>query len=85
MGPLVPVYVPEIVPQQAVSASWILHWGGHVVLVLTFPIFLELVGLGYIFMFYLSVITVGEYVIYRFAVDTTNRTDSQIDKMYQRY
>lgn len=54
-------------------------------LVLTFPIFLELVGLGYIFMFYLSVITVGEYVIYRFAVDTTNRTDSQIDKMYQRY
>lgn len=80
-----PIYVPEIVPQKGVSASWILHWAGNVIVVLTFPIIIEIIGMSYVFMFYLLVIAIGVYIIFIFAVETLNRTDSQVDRIFARH
>ncbi|KAM3140984.1 hypothetical protein pb186bvf_006995 [Paramecium bursaria] len=63
IGPLLPIYLPEILDQQNVAKSWILHWFCAILIVMGFPLIRQYLSLTYFLGINLVSITIGQFIL----------------------
>lgn len=82
-GPVVWVLLSEIFPLKirgaAMGIATVLLWGANFVVSLTFPILLEALGVGYLFLGYALVSVVAFLFVYFFVTETKGRSLEKIE------
>jgi hypothetical protein len=82
LGPVVWLYIPEIVPAEIVPYTTMGNWAGASVTIILFPILGKVVGSGYLF-FFLSVWCFFAFVFNsKYVVETMGKTERQIKRDY---
>jgi len=82
-GPVVWVLLSEIFPLKirgaAMGIATVLLWGANFVVSLTFPILLEALGVGYLFLGYALISVAAFFFVYFFVTETKGRSLEKIE------
>lgn len=85
LGPVVWLYIPEIVPASVVPFSTLANWAAASITIILFPILGDAIGqFGYLF-FMFSVWCLGSLLFnHRYVVETMGKTERQIKREFER-
>ena len=82
-GPVVWVMLPEVLPLHirgaALGLAVFLHWGANFLVSLTFPVLLDAVGIGYLFLGYALIGVLAFFFVRAFVTETKGRSLEQIE------
>ena len=82
-GPVVWVMLPEVLPLKirgaAMGLAVFLHWGANFIVSLTFPVLLEAIGIGLLFLGYALVGILAFFFVRAFVTETKGRSLEEIE------
>ena len=82
-GPVVWVMLPEVLPLRirgaAMGLAIFLHWGANFVVSLTFPVLLEAIGIGLLFLGYAFIGILAFFFVRAFVTETKGRSLEEIE------
>lgn len=77
-GPIIPVYLPEIVQGQLIPICYWTFWFYSIIILLLFPIAREELGMEVVFAFFGLVTLIGAIVFKIYGVETLNKSNREI-------
>ncbi|CAD8042815.1 unnamed protein product [Paramecium primaurelia] len=83
-GPIVPVYMPEFVPQQLISYCYYTFWFYSIIILLVFPIAIKNLGMENCFLFFAVITLLGVVIFYKYGVETMNKTNQEIYQLFKK-
>ena len=82
-GPVVWVMLPEVLPLHirgaALGLAVFLHWGANFLVSLTFPVLLDAIGIGYLFLGYALIGVLAFFFVRTFVTETKGRSLEEIE------
>ena len=82
-GPVVWVMLPEVLPLRirgaAMGLAIFLHWGANFIVSLTFPVLLEAIGIGLLFLGYALIGVLAFLFVRAFVTETKGRSLEEIE------
>ena len=81
-GPIVWLYMAEIMQDKAVSIGTFLNWFMSLVISISIPLLVKVMDIGYIFLFLGICTVVGTLFIIFFMEETKDKTQEEIDKLF---
>ena len=82
-GPVVWVMLPEVLPLRirgaAMGLAIFLHWGANFIVSLTFPVLLEAIGIGLLFLGYAFIGILAFFFVRAFVTETKGRSLEEIE------
>jgi MFS family permease len=83
-GPIVWLYMAEIMQDKALSIGAFLNWFLSLVVSITIPLILRQVAIGYIFLFFGICTVFGTLFIIFFMEETRGKSQAEIDRLYSK-
>ncbi len=82
-GPVVWVMLPEVLPLKirgaAMGLAIFLHWGANFIVSLTFPVLLDAIGIGLLFLGYAFIGVLAFFFVRAFVTETKGRSLEEIE------
>jgi sugar porter (SP) family MFS transporter len=82
-GPILWLYMAEIMKDKAVSIGTFLNWFGSLIMSVSIPILVKTVSIGYIFLAFSIFTVIGTLIILFFMKETRGKTRAEIDAMFR--
>ena len=85
LGPVVWLYIPEIVPAKIVPYSTLSNWAGASITIILFPILGTAIGnSGYLYFIFSVWCLISLGVNHKYVVETMGKTERQIKRDFDR-
>lgn len=85
LGPVVWLYIPEIVPANIVPFSTLANWAGASITIILFPILGDIIGqFGYLFFMFSLWCLASLLINQRYVIETMGKTERQIKREFER-
>lgn len=79
LGPIVWLYIPEILEPSRISISTMANWASASLITILFPIIKDALGTSaYLFLFYAVYCTVGFFINQKYVIETKGKTEKEI-------
>lgn len=81
-GPIIWLYMAEIMADKAMGVATFLSWGGSLAISVSIPLLLRVTSIGYIFLAFGLFTVLGTVIIYFFMIETKDKSQAEIDKEF---
>lgn len=84
LGPVVWLYIPEIVPANVVPYTTLANWAGASITIILFPILGSALPDGSLFFFFAGWCVLSLIFNHKYVVETKNQTDKEIKRSFNK-